>query len=527
MQDFGLRSAEVRLAEIMALFALGQDNAFGQPMGAQLGSCVLASGLAEEMALPAADRDAIYWVSLLRYIGCTGHAHEVAAVFGDDIDTRARSVSRDMSDPRDLLPEIFGHAGSGAAGLRRVQAVLAILAGGRQFVTMNFRTGCEVGDALLERLGMSDAVRDALQHTFEQWNGKGFPNGVRGPVIPLPMRLVRMCHDAAALDRLHGHAEMLEIVRRRSGRLYDPDLVAAFTAVGDELLTHLDKLDPWDAALALEPQPLATLVGEDLDRALVVAADFIDLKSPFTAGHSRGVAELAATAAQGIGMEQIDVIAVRRAGWVHDFGRTAIPNSVWDKVEPLTRADVDRIELHPILTEQMLRRCAGLAGVATIASQHHERIDGSGYAKGLDVAAQPMSARVLAVADRYHDLIEDRAYRPALSGEHAAAEIRRRVSDGKFDPDAAHAVLQAAGHSVRSRARSSHPAGLTDREIEVLRLAVQGLTLRAIASRLGITAKTADAHVQHIYAKTGVSTRGALALFAVERGLVPAQPPTR
>lgn len=527
MQDVGASSVEVRLAEIMALFALGQDNAFGQPMGAQLRSCALTAGVAEAMGFSTADRDTSYWVSLLRYIGCTGHAHEVAAVFGDDVQTRARSVSRDLSDPRDLLPEIFGHAGAGAIGLRRVRAVLAMLAGGQQFVRMNFRTGCEVGDALLERLGMPSTVREALQYTFEQWNGKGFPDGVRGSAIPLPMRLVRLCHDAEALDRVHGHEEALNIVRQRSGRLYDPDLVGTFTAVGHELLIGLDKLDPWDTALALEPPPRRTLVDGELDRALVVAADFVDLKSPFTAGHSRGVADLAATATERLGMAQVEVTAVRRAGWVHDLGRTAIPNSVWDKSEPLTRSEIDRIELHPILTEQMLRRSPGLAGIATIASLHHERVDGSGYAKRMHAAAQPMPARVLAIADRYHDLIEERAYRPALSSDRAAAEIRRRVEDGRFDADAADAVLDAAGHVRQGGTRSSRPAGLTDREVEVLRLAVQGLTMRAIGSRLGVTAKTVDAHIQHIYLKTGVSTRGALALFAIERGLMPPHSPAR
>jgi DNA-binding NarL/FixJ family response regulator len=138
-----------------------------------------------------------------------------------------------------------------------------------------------------------------------------------------------------------------------------------------------------------------------------------------------------------------------------------------------------------------------------------------------------MPARVLAIADRYHDLIEERAYRPALSSDRAAAEIRRRVEDGRFDADAADAVLDAAGHVRQGGTRSSRPAGLTDREVEVLRLAVQGLTMRAIGSRLGVTAKTVDAHIQHIYVKTGVSTRGALALFAIERGLMPPHSPAR
>lgn len=514
--------ATIALAEIVGLFALGQDNAFGQPMGSQLRSCLIASGLADELDLSDAERADVYWVALLRYVGCTGHAHEVATVFGDDVGTRSRSVVKDLSHPQDLLPEILRHAGTGASGARRIGAVLAVLAGGKKFVEMNFRTGCEVGDALLERLGMDASVRAALGNTFEQWNGKGFPNGVHGDQIPLPMRVVRLAHDAEALSRIHGAEEAVATLRRRAGRVYDPDLVEVLVGVLDDLLVRVDKLDPWDAVLDAEPHPRRLLDGKALDETLLVAADFIDLKSPYTAGHSRAVAQLAAGAAQALGMPAADVTTLRRAAWVHDFGRTAVSNSVWDRAEALTRSDVDRIQLHPLITEQMLRRCPGLRAETAIAALHHERLDGSGYAKGIDGSAQPPAARILAAADRYHDLIEERAYRSALSATQAAAELRRRVADGKLDGDAAEAVLRAAGHgdAAPSRPRSTHPDGLTNREVDVIRLAVRGLTMRQVATRLSISVKTVDAHIQHVYAKTGVSTRGALALYAVEHGLV-------
>lgn len=510
----------VRKAEVIGLFALGQDNAFGQPMDSQFRSCLLACGLAELLELGPDVRADVYWVALLRYVGCTGHAHEVALAFGDDVGTRARSAVLDLSDPRQLLPEIVSHAGTGTAGLRRIRAVLAVLAGGRQFVEMNFRTGCEVGDALLARLRMPESVRTALAHTFEQVNGKGFPAQVRGDAIPLPMRVVRLCQDAEALTRIRGLDDAARILRRRSGTVYDPDLVRVLLDALPQLLGEVDKHDPWDEVLAAEPEPHLVLTGDDLDDALLAAADFIDLKSPYTPGHSRGVAELAAAAAEVLGLDADDVTAVRRAGWVHDFGRTAIANSVWDRVQPLTRSERDRIELHPLITEQMLRRCPGLRAEAALAGLHHERLDGSGYSKGVDGIAQPVGARLLAVADRYHDLIEHRAYRPALSPTQAAAEVRRRVAGGRLDAGAAEAVLQAAGHAAARAVRNSRPARLTEREVEVVRLAVRGLTTRQVATRLSISAKTVDTHIQHVYAKTRVSTRGALALFAVSAGLL-------
>ena len=192
---------------------------------------------------------------------------------------------------------------------------------------------------LAARMTMSQPVRDALACTFERWNGKGQPNGVKGERIPLAMRIVHLTHDAEALARLRSPAEAIALIRERSGRAYDPGLVAEFLPATAGFLGGLDKLDPWDAVLACEPGPRQRLRGEDLDSALQVAADFIDLKSPFTAGYSRQVAALGASACQRAGMPAAEVVRARRAELLHDLGRTAVPNSVWDKPATLTRAE--------------------------------------------------------------------------------------------------------------------------------------------------------------------------------------------
>ena len=236
---------------------------------------------------------------------------------------------------------------------------------------------------LAARLTMSQPVRDALACTFERWNGKGQPNGVKGERIPLAMRIVHLTHDAEALARLRSPAEAIALIRERSGRAYDPGLVAEFLPAAAGCFGRLDKLDPWDAVLACEPEPRQQFRGEDLDSALEVAADFIDLKDPFTAGHSRQVAALAAGACQRAGLPAAEVARARRAGLVHDLGRTAVRNSIWDKPAALTRAEVDRVQMHPLLTEQMLRRAGALGELNPLAACHHERADGSGYFKGL------------------------------------------------------------------------------------------------------------------------------------------------
>lgn len=195
-----------------------------------------------------------------------------------------------------------------------------------------------------------------------------------------------------------------------------------------------------------------------------------------------------------------------------------MPNSIWDKPAALTRAEVDRVQMHPLLTEQMLRRAGALGELNPLAACHHERADGSGYFKGLGAAQFSPAARILAAADRYQAMTQERAHRPAFTPEAAAAELRRITAQGHVDHDAAECVLAAAGHQARARSQTQ-PAGMTDREVEVLRLAATGLTTAEIARRLVISPKTADSHIQHIYAKIGCSTRGAAVLFALRYNL--------
>jgi HD-GYP domain-containing protein (c-di-GMP phosphodiesterase class II) len=270
--------------------------------------------------------------------------------------------------------------------------------------------------------------------------------------------------------------------------------------------------------LAAEPALERRLTGTDLDDAIEAVGAFSDLKSPFTLGHSRSVAELAAGAATSVGLSPARAVDVRRAALLHDIGRLGVPNSIWDKPGPLTRAETERVRLHPYLTERMLAGTPTLARLGTIAVQHHERLDGSGYPRGLSGAAISTEGRLLAAADCYATLIEPRPHRQAMTAEDAAAELRARVKAGWLAGEAAEAVLEAAGH--RTPRRRVLPGGLTAREVEVLRLLARGLSNREIARELGISPSTAGTHVEHIYTKIGASNRAAAGLFASRHGLM-------
>ena len=516
-------STPLRMGELVATLALAQDNAFGQPLESQLRSCLLAVWMGEEAGLDRETRDTIYWVALLRYIGCTGHAHEVSTLFGDEIAIRAQTLVHDAANPAEVIRDVIAFATAGRPPEEREQIVQMIHEGAQAWAVHNFTSGCEVGDMLAERLGFDPAVRDALRFTFERWNGAGYPSHASGEEIPVAMRVVHLSHDMEAHGRLFSPDDALQAARERSGRTYDPALAELFCEHGAAWFERLAAVEPWDAVLAIEPRPHRTLDGDALDDALTVVADFIDLKSPYMSGHSRRCALLASDAARLLGLSEEGVAAVRRAALVHEIGTTVVPNSIWDKPGQLTRAEFDRVELHPMLTEQMLRRSPALVALNPTAATHHERPDGSGYHKGLRSGSADPGACVLAATDVYVGLTADRADRPAFSAEHAAAELRRLAAEGVLDPAATDAVLEAAGHATPrpSRARRTpHPGGLTGREAEVLRLAARGLTTRAIADELYISPKTADHHIQHVYSKIGVSTRAAAALWAMQHALV-------
>jgi HD-GYP domain-containing protein (c-di-GMP phosphodiesterase class II) len=497
------------LAQVAALLALAQDHALGQPPGSQLRGAALAQDLASAAGLGSAERAEVWWCSTLRFLGCTGHAFDMAVVFGDEIEMRSRAARADFADPFDMLRVMVTHAGSDQVGLARLRSVVSVLAGGKRAAEMNFRTACEVADVFGKRLGLEEPVLAALRSSFERWNGRGLPVGVKGASIPRSMRVAQLAHEVEILARIEGPERAMRIVASRAGQAYDPALVQIVLDHGRRWWGAVETVDSWDAALAVAPSCPA-LSSAELHEALLVLADFADIKSPWTAGHSRAVASLTSAVCGDSAGE---------AALVHDLGRVSVPNSVWDKPSVLTRDERDRAEMHTVATDHMLRRIPYTAELATIATAAHERLDGRGYHRRITATQLDLAQRALAAADCYQALISDRPHRSAFSREAAAAELRAMATAGQLDQEAVEGVLAAAGHRRLARPRAA--GGLTPREAEVLRHMALGLTTRQIAERLVISPKTADHHIQHIYTKIGASTRGAAALYAIERGILP------
>ena len=505
----------LRLAELMAALSLATDLGMGQPMEQALRTCLVALGLAEHLGVRDAELSEVYYVALLRFIGCTADAHELAELAGgDDLALRAAVAPVMGGGPREAPGQVMPVIGAGQSPLRRARLIARMMRTIQQSAREGVRADCELAEALAVRLCLPAGVQRALAVAFEQWNGKGLPNGVRGEDLPLSARVVYVARDVEVLHRLGGRERVVTAVRRRSGAAYDPAVAAAFLDHADDLLARTQVESPWQTVLDLEPEPRPWVPPARFDEALTAFADFVDMKCPWTAGHSREVARLAAAA-----VSPADAPLLRHAGLLHDLGRVGVPNGIWDKPGSLSDGEWERVRLHTYYTERIAGRVDALRRLATLTAMDHERLDGSGYHRGAARSDIPTAARVLAAADAYQAMTQPRPQRPALPAEQAAAEVEAMTRDGRLDAEAVAAVLTAAGHDVRRPGRE-WPAGLTEREVEVLRLICRGGTKKQVAGLLGISARTVDHHVRHIYDKAGVHTRAGATLFALEHDLL-------
>jgi HD-GYP domain-containing protein (c-di-GMP phosphodiesterase class II) len=513
----GGSASEVRLAEVLAALSLGIDLAFGQPMEHVLRQCRIAMRLCDLAGFDEDTRAASYYSALLVNVGCHTDAHEQVHWFGNDIAFKTHKYD----DPANKLAEMtrmLMQLGAGSSPLHRLRVGFAFLLGGHREVEAMIAQHARLARALGEELGLSHGALDALGASYERWDGHGWPGERRGNEIPIAARVIQLAEFTEVAHHNRGIDAAIEFAEGGAGTQFDPTLVAILRADAEKIFQRLDDDSSWDAVLDDEPV-LQTLSETDLDAALAAIGRFVDLKSPFFLGHSEAVANLAADAAARLDLPAADCAAVRRAGVTAGFGRLGVSNAIWDKPAALSAAEWERSRLVPQLGQRMLHRSAALSPIARIVGQHRERLDGSGYPAGMAGDAISPAARVLGVADSYQAMLEPRPHRPPRPPDEAAGELRADARAGRFDSETVAAVLAAAGHRVARR--RADIGGLTNREIDVLRLAARGLSNKDIAARLVITPKTVGNHIEHIYTKIGVSNRAGAALFAMRHGLLP------
>jgi HD-GYP domain-containing protein (c-di-GMP phosphodiesterase class II)/DNA-binding CsgD family transcriptional regulator len=513
-------ATELGVAELMATLSLATDLANGFPQEKALRTCLLAVGLGRAMDLEPAALSDVYYLSMLRSVASTCFApEEAAAAEGDDLALRRAFQALEDRTPvplvRRAVARIRPRPGSG--GVAPVEAALERTA--QKLIADKCMADCDVAMRLARRLRMSAGVVDGLGLANARWDGAGMPGGVSGEELPLPVRIMQLAHVAEIHHQTAGWSAAIDASRRHRGHHFDPHVVDVFVDAGQELLAPLESVSVWEAALAAEPAPRRRLTSSYLDDVAQAFADFTDLKSTYTLGHSSGVSVLAERAARLAGLGDDEVRTLRLAALMHDIGQVSVSTGIWNKPGPLSPSEWERVRQHAYFTERILSSAPALKPFSRLAGMHHERLDGSGYHRGAPAVVQTVQSRLLTAADVYHACTEARPHRPAMSPPAAAGELRAEVAAGRLDPEAVRRVLEAAGGKVEP-VRASWPAGLTDREVEVLRLVAQGRSNSEVAAALSVSLPTVKHHVLHIYAKVGVTSRAGAALFAMEHDFI-------
>jgi HD-GYP domain-containing protein (c-di-GMP phosphodiesterase class II) len=511
---------DARLAELLGALSLACDVAFGFPPEKAMRTCVLAVELGRRHGLSNDTLRDVYYTTLLTYAGCTAFTHEASLLSaGDDIATSNLMIFLDPADPIDVITKLVTKVGTSQKLAQRARSVTRMILGGMKSGGDHAHSVCDVATNLAALLGMSADVRNALTEICERWDGKGGPHGKAGQALLLPMRVANVAHIAEIAHHRAGRASAVEVVKKRAGGQFDPAIAKTFIDEAGALFAAIERESLWEYFLEVEPEPHATANAARFDDVALGFARVADLKSVWTLGHSSGVAELAGAAAKTVGLSDAEKRLLHRAALLHDLGRLSAPNRIWDKPGKLSPPEWEIVRMHSYWTERVLSQSALLRDAAELASAAHERLDGAGYHRAVPSALLNRPARILAAADAYHAMREPRAHRLALDADKAAELLVGEVSACRLDREAVTAVLAVVGTETRP-ARNVWPRGLTDREVEVLRLLARGRGYKEIASELGISPRTAQHHVIHIYQKIERNSRAGAALFAVEHGLL-------
>lgn len=414
--------AYLRMSDLISALSYALDLTEGQPMGHSVKCCVLGMKLAQICGVPAAECGDLYYALLLKDAGCSSNAARMYEILGGD-ERKAKSEAKltDWSSVTfDGLEYLLRNVMPGRSRLDRLLAIASVAVNRNKQAEELVGTRCDRGAQIARKIGFSERTYGAIYSLDEHWDGKGFPGGRVGEDIPLFSRIMNLCQTFEVFAAINGPSDAYQVLEDRAGTWFDPELVRAARELRQDavLWEKLEDRSVRDAVIDLEPVGLI-LYAEDarLDSVCEAFADVIDVKSPYTHAHSRGVMDAAVHIGKQLGFSETNLKMVRRAALLHDIGKLSVPNNILDKPGKLTAQEWDIVKLHPYYTQQILEKIAGFEELAYVASSHHEKLDGSGYFRRLTADQLSLPARIVAVADVYDALSAKRPYRDALPRE--------------------------------------------------------------------------------------------------------------
>lgn len=504
----------MRLSEPLGVLAMAADLATARPPGSSLTGAIVGIRLAHRASGDEALAQTVYYTALFGFVGCTAFAHEAGQMaLGDDRGFSLAFLLCDWLDLDALQAALDENVAMHAPENERQAAFRAILDMADAIPEVT-RAHCAQAEIFARRLPLPAAVLPNMAHFYSRWDG--LLGGIGGEDIPLAARIVAVAHVADLYRHLKGEAAARAEIANRAGKHLDPTLCAVLEDNWDAINEGLDEAPVFDCFVATEPGEGLGITRAHCEPLALIAADFVGQKTTFGAGHSRRVSALAGRAGQIAGLDGEQVDALRHAGLLHDIGKCAVSNRILEKAGPLTASERLEFESYSFQTDFLLSHGAVFDLLRPVASSADERFDGSGFHRRVPVRG--LAENILAAANLLDELCHDAPDRAALDREEALERLSDESRQGRLAPRAVSAVMQAAGASA-SAAAQALPFDLTRREAEVMARPARSESTARIARALAISEKTADHHIQAIYAKTGVRNRPAIAILAIEYGL--------
>lgn len=427
------RHVRVPLSSVMAALSHALDLVEGQPAGHAVRACILGMRVGRDVGLDAGTRSSLFYALLMKDLGCSSNAAKMCFLF--DADDRFAKGEVKVVNTRNLIERARYALRTVAPGrplLTRVKRIVGLVAAGDRAGKELIQIRCERGAQIARLFGLDETTADAIHALDEHYDGGGHPDGLIGDAIPTCARIMGLAQTAEVFLRQHGRDAMRAMTRDRRGTWFDPAFADALLAIpdADPIWRELDD-NPRASVMGYEPEGRALYADDDrLDSIASGFAQVIDAKSPWTARHSRGVAEISVGLAETLGLAPAVVRDVRRAALLHDVGKLGVSNLILDKPGRLDAAEMDAMRRHAGHSYDILRKVEGFSDLAELAASHHERLDGTGYPRKLDASKLSREARILCVADMYEALASKRPYRQDLSEAEVMSIIEKNTGGG-------------------------------------------------------------------------------------------------
>ncbi len=433
----------VSLSEVISAMTFALDITEGAVPGHGLRSCLLGMRIAEAMGLPEEMRVNLYYALQLKDIGCSSNATRMTQIIGGD--DRAMKASTKLEDWRKsgvslrALRVLWRNILPGKSFKRRVARFIQIAQNAKLNRKEMIELRCERGAQIVRQLEMEEEVAEAVRRLDEHWDGRGYPDNMKGEEIPVISRICSIAQNLDVFAIEDSIPAAMKVLRKRSGIWFDPAIVRVVERlhVEGKFWEHCRSAEEVEATrqavLSLDPGERSQLTPERVDRICEAFASVVDAKSPFTYQHSIGVATVAVKIAEEMELVPERIQLVRRAALLHDIGKLYVSNTILDKAAALTPEEWAIVVEHPTMTRSILERVSAFRELAILAAEHHEKIDGTGYPRGLKGKDMSVESRILVVADVYTAMAENRSYRRGMESE-AVLEIMGALVPNKLDP---------------------------------------------------------------------------------------------